>query len=185
MSQPIQSFKSYLQNLKSLEVEFNSTLKAVNLPDLQCAEYEGDHPDPEIPGEPVTHIKCSGKYGVRSTYEALEVFDFLRSERGVSLVKSVKVPDCMVHPHSNLKIKACLQGFDVYSLDWRKRDLSLNLVKDVAPNVAELHLYSSGNEDVLHFWAESGLSKLKEVSQEFRHHFIFLSSSHTNLVRTI
>jgi hypothetical protein len=162
MSQPKQSFKRYLDNLKNLDIEFSSTLKAVNLPDLQCSEYSGIDSDITGPGIAPSN-KCGRKYGVRSTYEAVDVFNFLRVEREVRCVKSVKVPDCIVHPHPNLKIRECLRDLDIRSLHWRKRDLSLSLVKEVAPNVAELHLYSSGNEDVLRFWSQTGLSELPEV----------------------
>jgi len=162
LSHPLQNFRYYLSNLEDLDVPFNSTLKAVNLPDLQCPEYEGNHPDDEISGQSATLFRCNGRYGVRSTHEACSIFDFLR-KKDVKFIKSIKVLDCFVHPHSNLKIKACLKGFDVTCLNWRKRDLSLNLVKEVAPEIKELHLYSSGNEDVLHFWAQTGLSQLKSV----------------------
>lgn len=115
--------------------------------------------------QPRPLFKCEGKYGMRKSCEALKIFNFLR-ERGVQRVKAVKVQDCVIHPHSSSTIKACLEKFDVYSLDWRKHDMSLIHVKDFAPNIQRLNLYSSGNEDILHYWAEIGVPRLKKVNRK-------------------
>jgi hypothetical protein len=162
MSQPTESFKKYLEKLGTLKVPFSSTLRAVRLPDLQCCEYDGVYSDLQMPESLLSRKPCSGKYGIRSTFEALDVFRFLK-QKGVRHVKNVRVLDCVIHPHSISKIKECLENLDVRSLEWRKRDLSLTLVKTIAPNVTKLHLYSSGNEDVLHFWEMTGLANLKKV----------------------
>jgi hypothetical protein len=144
-----QNFSKYLKEREKLGIRFNAVLKSVKLPDLHC---DDEH-------------KCHHKRGVRSTYEACDVFKYLL-ENNVRCIKEVRVPDCLAHPHSNFRIRECLSGFNIKRLDWRKHDFSLTLIREVAPGLQELKLYSSGNEDTLQFWATNIKEYLPSVSAE-------------------
>src|SRR5208282_4980410 len=99
----------------------------------------------------------------REPGDACLIFDSLR-KRGVRYVLEVTVPDCPIHPHSDEAIIQCLKGLHVRHLDWRKRDLSVATLLQAAPEVEEVHLYSSGNLDVLSHWASyEGLYHLPKV----------------------
>ena len=73
----------------------------------------------------------------------------------------VIVPDCPIHPHSDEEIKKSLKDVKVRSVHWRKRDLSISSLRHAFQNVERLHLYSSGNNDILEYWANTGLAELK------------------------
>ena len=75
------------------------------------------------------------------------------------------MPDCPEHPYLDSAITKALQGADVRILNWRKKDISIAGLRKAAPNVGSLHLYSSGNLDVLRYWTSyQGLCQFKEVT---------------------
>ena len=66
--------------------------------------------------------------------------------------------------HSDQIIEESLKGFDVEVLDWFKFDLCSETILEAAPDVKEVHLYSSGNNAVLQAWSGcDGLKKLTKV----------------------
>ena len=107
---------------------------------------------------------CSSlSHGVRNVPEALTVFKVLQV-KGVTHIVEVIVPDCPIHPHKNKDIIESLCSFHVRILDWKKRDLSVELLRRASPEVEELHLYSSGNQGILDQWAsDEGLCRLEKV----------------------
>ncbi|KAK3937215.1 hypothetical protein QBC46DRAFT_356837 [Diplogelasinospora grovesii] len=97
-----------------------------------------------------------------------DVFDLLR-RKNVQRILKLTVHDNPARPCSDEVIKACLTGFDVRYLDWKKDDLSVDVVLEAAPRLAELWLYPAGDEleSLLGSWAASnvhGLCGLKEMT---------------------
>jgi hypothetical protein len=132
---------TFVKQLPSNKAQFFHRLKYVKLPELQChnnllkicrGHPESDEGAPEI--------------------DILNVFEFLRSKR-VTNIEYLEVPDCLIHPHSDSQIEECLRGFEIYSLNWRKRDISYRMLSRTTPGLNKLTFYPSGNEDVLDYWA--------------------------------
>ncbi|OCK77506.1 hypothetical protein K432DRAFT_427966 [Lepidopterella palustris CBS 459.81] len=144
LSNPATQFSPYMKARTALDVPVFPFLKYVRLPDLQCSAKRPCITTP---------------YGGRIDPEALQVFNYLRG-KGVTHIDEVTVPDCMLHPHSDQEIKDSLRGIRVRSIDWRKKDLSISSLQDDFRRVEELHLYSSGNKDVLDYWAKYALPEL-------------------------
>jgi hypothetical protein len=91
------------------------------------------------------------------------VFQMLRN-MGVRRILKLMVKDNLQRPCSDEVIKECLKGIDIRYLDWRKEDLSADVVLSAAPNVVELWLYSSGRSSVLRGWsASNGVCNLNQV----------------------
>ncbi|KAH0562627.1 hypothetical protein GP486_002690 [Trichoglossum hirsutum] len=130
-------FSAYLKTLPKKTAKYESWLKCVRLPNLQC--------DPKHPDGIAQHT-------IGGQREASLVFGHLR-KMNVERVFEVIVPDCLTHPHTNEAIIKCLRGLHVKRLAWHKMDLSVITIMEAAPEVEELCLYSSGNMDVLSHWA--------------------------------
>ena len=148
-------FEAWMEDLGHHRVAFDSSLRIVKLPELQCTRSQ----------------PCSSlEYGLRTGDSAPvpSIFNYLVSDtngRPVRRILEENVRDCSLHPHSNSSIRKCLGMMEVKLLNWRKKDLDLNVIKSAAPNVEELTLYSSGNEDVLTSWTSyKGLYELINVS---------------------
>lgn len=124
-------------------------LKFVKLPDLQCSNEESCAINKQSLG--------------RLDPEGPKVFDYLRSDvhgkKKVTHIDKVIVPDCTIHPHSDEEIRRSLAGLRIRSLDWRKQDLSITALRDILSGVESLHLQSSGNEDILSYWAQSWITQ--------------------------
>ena len=97
------------------------------------------------------------------------IFQWLRDHNVKRIFKVVVQDD---HPvsteslsaHSEAAIEHSLQGFGIEIWDWQKLDIDIRTIQNVAPNVREVHLYSSGNPAVMRGWSDSqGLSLLKKV----------------------
>jgi hypothetical protein len=141
-------FGAYLKTLPNKTAKYESWLKCVILPNLQC---DLEHPD------------GTSRHTVEGQREASLIFNHLR-KMNVERVFEVNVPDCLIHPHTNEAIINCLRGLHVKHLTWRKMDLSVATIMEAAPEVEELYLYSSGNMDVLSHWASyEGLYHLLKV----------------------
>ena len=135
------SIWNFIDQLTSNGATFFQRLKSVKLPDLQCHDESfkicrGRSED----GDGVTEI------------DVLSIFEFLRA-KGVKHIEYLEVPDCLIHPHSDSQIEKCLSGFDIFSLNWRKRDMSYRMLSRAVPGLSELTFYTSGNEDILDYWA--------------------------------
>ncbi|PYI14016.1 subtilisin-like protein, partial [Aspergillus violaceofuscus CBS 115571] len=97
------------------------------------------------------------------------IFDFLR-KKGVSRILRVIVDDILYPAHSDEAIEQAIGGFGVEVWDWRKFDISMDTIMDVASDVRELHLYSSGNNAVLRGWSDhGGLAQLKNLQTVYLH----------------
>ncbi|KAG0131236.1 hypothetical protein HOY82DRAFT_560245 [Tuber indicum] len=96
------------------------------------------------------------------------MFDWLRNNRGVKKIIEVRVLDNEDPPHSDEIIEKSLKNFDVEVLNWFKFDLCSETILKAAPNVQEVHLYSSGNNAVLHAWSGcDGLAKLSKLKKVY------------------
>jgi hypothetical protein len=130
------------------KIKFFTHLVRVKLPDLRCRK-----------GRPCTRSSQTKQKGEVSG--VLQVFNTYC--KGLK-IHQVIVPDCPDHPHSDHDIELALGDADVRILDWRKNDMSISMLRVVAPNIEKLHLYSSGNEDVVEYWSSYlGLSRFPQV----------------------
>ena len=58
----------------------------------------------------------------------------------------------------------CVKGFGVEELNWRRLDLCIETIEELAPTLSVLHLYSSGNWAALSHWiSKDGLVSLRNV----------------------
>ncbi|KAI1325407.1 hypothetical protein F5Y16DRAFT_377936 [Xylariaceae sp. FL0255] len=92
------------------------------------------------------------------------LFNWLRSVKKVSIILKVIVEDLREPAHRDEAIENCLTGMGVEEWDWRKRDLSPDVLQRVAPNAHTVHLYWSGNNAILRAWSEpDGLHQLPQL----------------------
>ena len=132
------------------EIEFESTLKYVELPAFEISKTES----------------------FNARVEAYEILQWLKNKNhgGVTKILELKVNDALHDPHSEEIIEEAIKDFDIETLNWKRTDLSINTVQKAAPNVRKLHLYSSGNWVSLSHWlGPEGVIMLKKVR------FYFLS----------
>jgi hypothetical protein len=146
-SQVLQDNRSHVVSQPSLardalppfDVEFEPTLKYVELP-----AFDG--------------IEASRRE------EAKVILDWLRKSRNVEKIFHLSVTDSLHEPHSEETIEEAVKHFDIEILDWRRIDLSIRTIRDAAPNVRRLHLYSSGNWAALDHWiGPDGVCTLPKV----------------------
>jgi hypothetical protein len=83
--------------------------------------------------------------------DAIAVFDWLR-EKLVRKIIRVDFIDNELFPHTNEAIENALKGFEVEILNWKKPDLSCELVYNSTSVLSEISLYCSGNTTVLNIW---------------------------------
>ncbi len=94
------------------------------------------------------------------------LFKWLKNDKGVKTVLRVIVDDLQEPSHSEEAIESALAGLGVEIWDWRKTDLSSEVICNVAPNARIVHLYWSGNNSVLRSWSEAeGLCKLANLAE--------------------
>ncbi|KAG6356900.1 hypothetical protein INS49_014775 [Diaporthe citri] len=98
------------------------------------------------------------------------LFKWLKDDKKVKTILKVIVDDLKEPAHSDEAIEECLDGMGVETWDWRKFDLSPDVIEKVAPKVCVVHLYWSGNNAVLRGWsAPDGLKKLKGLERVHLH----------------
>ncbi|KAK1834951.1 hypothetical protein QBC39DRAFT_182335 [Podospora conica] len=154
------------KGLKDLmrKLKFENALQYVNIPKI-C--IEPDRPvDDDATLADVNHAGAAPRADQGTgRVDLIVVFDLLRTAR-VDTILKVMVDDSLETPHSNDAIEKCLSDFNVEELDWKRPDLSSEVVYRAAPNVKVLHLISTGNEAVLQSWSSSeGLKKLKHLER--------------------
>lgn len=101
--------------------------------------------------------------------DAQTVFELLR-KKGIETILEVAVDD-LEHPaHSDLAIEKALcgeastQNMNIETWNWKKVDISPDLIYKVASNASFVQLYWSGNNAVLRAWSEEeGLPKLAKL----------------------
>lgn len=95
------------------------------------------------------------------------IFDWLKNVVGVKKVVEVVVVDDSKDrkPHSDQAIKECLRDLDVEIWNWKRMDISSELIYTVAGDyVSVVYLYCSGVNAVLRGWSDiNGLAKLQNV----------------------
>lgn len=138
---------------------FHSTLKFVYIPHVIIDLTKGQSDKmAEVLG-----WKCEGRK------DLLMIFDWLKNGGGVKRVLDVVVED-MEKPHSDDVIFACLDKLQVETWEWRRPDISSELIfRAAGDSVKVVHLYCSGLESVLRSWsAPDGLPRLKKASSSLR-----------------
>lgn len=145
-------FKEWLKGAPDLAVDFETCLLEVKLPELRRTRKEQHQ-----------CIMSNRKFG--SKLPSNIVFDLLRS-KGVKTVVNVHVRDCPTHPHGDSNIIQSFQNLVVRKLNWRKMDMGIEVLLQAVPEVEDLTLYYSCNEEVLARWTGyEGLRRLKNVSR--------------------
>ncbi|KAM3069733.1 hypothetical protein ACMFMG_010443 [Clarireedia jacksonii] len=86
-----------------------------------------------------------------NTDSLIRFFDMLR-RKSVGRIIKLTVWDNEDMPCNDDTIAKCLHDFDVRYLDWKKRDLSIDVVRLEAPNVVELWLKSRDSSSALRAW---------------------------------
>lgn len=92
------------------------------------------------------------------------VFEWLYNQQVWKIIKVVAKDD-EDHPHGDEVIENALNPFDVEILDWEKLELSSETLRQAAPNVREVFLYTRGQRAVLRGWSSpDGLINLEKAS---------------------
>lgn len=117
-----------------------------NLPHIDCdgIEFERILKYVNIPSFP-------RQLGERRT-DTISIFQWLKAYKRVKRVFEVTVDDCRHCPTTEEDIEMALQDLDVQHLDWRRTDLSITSIANVAKELKTLHLYSSGSLAAIDHW---------------------------------
>jgi hypothetical protein len=139
-------------------VPYESTLAFVSSPDLEQWNSPGldrvtfEDRILDRASEPISRIDFS------------KVLEWLRDIYDVQNIIELNVRDSMMYPHPEEAIERAVKGFNVEKLHWKRLDLSIHSVREAAPNVRELTLYSSGNMAAFYHWfSPDGLVTLGKV----------------------
>lgn len=137
-------------------IDFEDVLRYVALPRISFLKDDDHSPTTRVSRETVDE---PGRGDVRL------VFDYLRHKKKVKRILRVIVDDLESPSHSDEAIEFALAGMNVEAWDWRRYDLCIETVFQVAPEVTELSLYWSGNKTVLCGWSETlcGLPRLTKL----------------------
>lgn len=103
----------------------------------------------------------------RGLSHLITVFQWLRKNHVERIIK-VMVIDDEDPPHADSSIEEALSGFQVEIWDWKRLDLSTEVIYNSTNVVKEISLYSSGNNSVLMGWAsEQGLPNKDKFPKVF------------------
>lgn len=103
----------------------------------------------------------------RGLSHLITVFKWLRKNHVERIIK-VMVIDDEDPPHADSSIEEALSGFQVEIWDWKRLDLSTEVIHKSTNVVKEISLYSSGNNSVLMGWAsEQGLPNKDKFPKVF------------------
>jgi hypothetical protein len=93
------------------------------------------------------------------------VFDWLR-KKGVRRILRLVIVDNQEWQCSDETIEECLKGWDIRHLDWNKRDLSIEIIKNgEAAKMVELFLSWSGQNTALLGWSDPDYGLKKQLPQ--------------------
>lgn len=162
-----QGFQSLVKQLR-----FEDALQYVAIPNIRI----------EAPGSSNTANSSNSRRPARGqSYkegsgrrDLVQVFNTLH-QRGVRTILKVVVDDSVADepsspPHTDEAIEKALGGMGVEIWDWKKTDLSTEVIYAAAPRVRQVHLYWSGNNAVLRGWSEEGgLKRLSELDTVHLH----------------
>ncbi|EPS42019.1 hypothetical protein H072_4034 [Dactylellina haptotyla CBS 200.50] len=157
---------------------------------LECVKLPYRSPPPMVT-EPPPDPEELERYHAEDPY--ISVFRWLRGDGKVEKIFKIEIDDIgddplnsSLLPHSNFAIRTCLnedfapvdaksseleaskekKGLGVEIWDWKKLDICSDTIRQAAPKVKELKLYSSGNTAVLKAWAcAEGLRNLKSLQK--------------------
>jgi hypothetical protein len=86
------------------------------------------------------------------------------------MILKVIVDDLQEPAHQDEAIEECLDGLGVEVWDWRKMDISPDVIKKVAPGARGINLYWSSNNAVLRGWGEvEALRELNKLEKVYLH----------------
>ncbi|KAM0226770.1 hypothetical protein ACHAPO_012087 [Fusarium lateritium] len=134
--------REYLEQLSS-HLKFESILKYVALPKLVMEGRPRRSKSNRAPNK-----------SMRGRSDLTEIFQWLR-DNGVKKIVKVIVLDDQEPCHADSAIEDALIGFDVEIWDWKRLDLSTEVIRKSTDLVREVSLYSSGNNSVLMGWAST------------------------------
>ncbi|KAI1121303.1 hypothetical protein F5Y10DRAFT_282592 [Nemania abortiva] len=178
---------------------FEDTLSYVSLPSLDHVTDTSSGPVSESYTQNETRRrsprdKAQTAPENRGRSSLVRVFDAL-SENNVRTILRLHVDDLDSPAHTDAAIERAIRGRDAFSLDtqrpstihietwdWRKIDISIDVILFAAPDVVNVNLYWSGNWSVLSGWAgRSGIPRLYESGKKLKtvilHAFPGLESS--------
>lgn len=119
------------------------------------------------------------KINGRGLKELTKIFDWLRKNHVNKIIKVIIVDDGDTS-HSDSAIREAVRGFDIRVWDWKKTDLCSDVIFDVASDVEEVTLYSSGNNAVLLGWASlDGFMKFPKVISNL---FVLFATRNANFI---
>ncbi len=129
--------------------------------------------DIPIPDFPHTGVGTGTSPWFRA--EARDILKWLKRSRGVNGIYQLSIRDSPYLPHSEDRISESLEGFDIESLDWKRADLSIDLIADHCPNLKILHLYAGSwaslsywiSKDGLYFEDGKGVGRFPKVKCQY------------------
>ncbi|KAK6538633.1 hypothetical protein TWF694_010211 [Orbilia ellipsospora] len=146
----LSSAKTVATNATKFKVEFESTLRYVDIP------------IPNLPGFD------TGSPSDIERSEAKTVLEWLRKKNKVVGIYELRIRDSIFCPHSEEVISQSLAGFDIEILDWMRADMSVEPLLSLK-KLQELKIYAS-NWATLSYWTSeevidilSTFSKLKKI----------------------
>ncbi|XXH01492.1 hypothetical protein Hte_007852 [Hypoxylon texense] len=151
----------FLSNL-SKHFKLDNLLRIVFIPQV-TVEWDRNRQTEDI--RPADINDCVGRV------DYFLIFWWLKHEARVSRVLRVVVEDMNLPnsmdfktSHSDQAIVRCLEGLQVQVWNWKKWDISSDVIRQASPSVKEVYLYCSGTNAVLRSWSDSqGLVLLKNL----------------------
>jgi hypothetical protein len=139
-------------------LKFETILQYVALPKLLVKDTSGTVKRPQLN---VSGRRLQEKE--RGPTHFKKIFDWLKDKK-VKQILEIIVEDDQENPHWDEVIAEAVKGFGVEVWNWKKFDLCSETIREAAPNVRELYLYSTGNNAVLRGWSDcGGLTTLTKV----------------------
>ncbi|KAK8103407.1 uncharacterized protein PG998_010440 [Apiospora kogelbergensis] len=147
--------------------EFENVLQYVAIPQLRV-EKDADLPRSE-PGQRPT--KPSSSIGSGRT-DLQIIFNWLKDEKKVKKVFRVIVDDLEEPSHQDEAVESCLKDIQgVETWDWKKFDLSPDIILNAARHAKVVNLYWSGRNIALRAWSEErGLHQLEHLEKVYLHY---------------
>lgn len=151
------TIKAHDLELLIKKLKFENALQYLNIPSIRI---EPDHCED---GDDALTVRGADEGTGRVDF--VRIFDWLRNAQ-VKTILSVMVDDSLPVPHSDEAIENCLKGFHVEELNWKRPDLSSQVIFKAVPDVEVVHLVSTGSDAVLRSWTGTdGLKKLKRLKR--------------------
>lgn len=92
---------------------------------------------------------------IKGRTDFTNIFNWLRKQQ-VRKIFKVTVHDDTPPHHTDRAIVEYLKDFGVEIWDWKRVDLSSEVIRKASPEVREISLYCSGNQAVLNGWSSTG-----------------------------